>query len=76
MTASLEHIHKFMHPQSIIIDDPEREDTYFVAALRSKAMDIGRGIIELPSNAVENMMWLTHLDSGSLAGELHRFPDN
>lgn len=31
-------------------------------------MDIGRGIIELPPDATETMMWLTRLDSGSLAG--------
>ena len=33
-------------------------------------MEIGKGIIELPSDAIENMMWLTRLDSGSLAGLL------
>lgn len=31
-------------------------------------MDIGRGVIELPPDAMETMMWLTRLDSGSLAG--------
>ena len=68
VTASMEHINSFMHPQIIVIDDPNREDEFFVAALRSKAMDIGKGIIELPSDAIESMMWLTRLDSGSLAG--------
>lgn len=71
VTASLQHIHSFMHPQSIIIDDPTREDEFFVTAIRSKSMEIGRGIIELPSDAIENMMWLTRLDSGSLAGTLY-----
>jgi hypothetical protein len=68
VTASMEHIYTFVHPQVIIIDDPSREDMFFVSALRSKAMDIGRGIIELPPDALETMMWLTRLDSGSLAG--------
>lgn len=72
VAASMEHIHTFIHPQVIIIDDPSREDKFFVSALRSKAMDIGRGIIELPPDALENMMWLTRLDSGSLAGMLCR----
>ena len=31
-------------------------------------MDIGKSIIELPLDATENMMWITRLDSGSLAG--------
>ena len=71
VTASLQHIHSFVHPQVIVVDDPAREDDFFVTAIRSKAMDIGRGIIELPSNAIESMMWLTRLDSGSLAGTIH-----
>lgn len=66
--ASMEHIHTFVHPQVIIIDSPGREDTFFVTTLRSKAMDIGKSIMELPSEATENMMWMTRLDSGSLAG--------
>ncbi|KAL6719190.1 hypothetical protein ACLMJK_003427 [Lecanora helva] len=67
VAASLEHIHSFMHPQILIIDDPDREDQFFTKALRSKAMELGRGIIELPSDAIETMMWMTRLDSGSLA---------
>ena len=74
VAASTEHIHSFMHPQVIVIDDPTREDQFFVKALRSKAMELGRGIIELPSDAVESMMWLTRLDSGSLAGIGTLFP--
>lgn len=71
MEASMEHIHTFVHPQVIIIDSPSREDPFFVTTLRSKAMDIGKTIIELPSDAAENMMWITRLDSGSLAGLFH-----
>lgn len=66
--ASMEHIQTFLHPQVIIIDSPSREDTFFVTTQRSKAMDIGKAIIELPLDATENMMWITRLDSGSLAG--------
>lgn len=66
--ASLEHIHNFVHPQVIIIDTSNREDMFFVSTTRSKAMDIGKSIIELPLDAMENMMWITRLDSESLAG--------
>lgn len=66
--ASMEHIQTFVHPQVIIIDNPSREDTFFITTIRSKSMDIGKSVIELPSDATENMMWITRLDSGSLAG--------
>ena len=68
ITASMEHIHTFIHPQVILIDNPGREDAFFVNALRSKVMDIGKSFIELPADATENLMWITRLDSGSLAG--------
>ena len=68
ITASMEHIHTFVHPQVILIDNPSREDAFFVNALRRKAMDIGKPLIELPADATENLMWITRLDSGSLAG--------
>ena len=66
--ASLEHIQNFIHPQVIIIDDPNKEDAFFVDSIRSKAVDIRKPIIELPSDATQNLMWLARLDSGSLAG--------
>ena len=66
--ASMDHIQTFVHPQVIIIDKPSREDNFFVSTIRSKAMHIGKSIIELPSDATETMMWLTRLDSASLAG--------
>ena len=72
--ASMDYIQTFVHPQVIIIDNPSREDNFFVTTLRSKAMYIGKSIIELPLDATENMMWITRLDSGSLAGMLHYHP--
>lgn len=70
--ASLGHIHNFMHPQVIITDDPSKENQFFVKAVRAKAKEIGRAIIELPTDAAENLMWITRLDSGSLQGEPRR----
>lgn len=68
VAASLEHIQTFIHPQVILVDDPSREDAFFTTAMRSKAMDIGKPVIELPIYATENMMWITRLDSESLSG--------
>lgn len=67
--ASLGHIHRFVHPQVIITDDPGKENQFFVKAIRAKAKEIGRAVIELPADAGENLMWITRLDSGSLQGE-------
>ncbi|MCJ1472416.1 hypothetical protein MMC13_001064 [Lambiella insularis] len=64
VTSGLGHIHSFMHPQAYIIDD--NEDSFFVKSIRSKGFETGKPIIELPSNAVQRMMWITRLDHGSL----------
>ncbi|KAL8731616.1 MAG: hypothetical protein Q9166_003304 [cf. Caloplaca sp. 2 TL-2023] len=67
VSAALGHIQTFMHPQVVITDDQSREDGFFIKAIRSKANELGKGVIELPTDASENMMWITRLDSGSLA---------
>lgn len=68
--ASIGHIDKFVAPQAFIVGDQGREDTFFINSIRSKALAIGTSLIELPSDAPENMMWITRLDSGSLAGKI------
>ena len=68
VTAGMDHVNTFVHPQITIIDDPAREDVFFVNAIRSKMMDLGKALIELPRDAAETMMWMTRLDSASLAG--------
>ena len=67
VAASLEHIQTFIHPQVILIDDVKREDHFFVTAVREKSVELVKPLIELPSSAMENLMWLTRLDSTSLA---------
>ncbi|KAL8998687.1 MAG: hypothetical protein Q9188_006049 [Gyalolechia gomerana] len=67
VSAALGHIQTFMHPQAVITDDASREDGFFTKAIRAKAFEIGRSVIELPKDASESLMWITRLDSGSLA---------
>ena len=67
VAASLGHIQEFVHPQVILIDEPNREDDFLVAGIREKAMDLSKPLVELPSDAAENLMWITRLDSASLA---------
>jgi hypothetical protein len=69
VAAALAHINHFMHPQAVFIDKSEEEDEYFVRAMREKARDLNKPLIELPENSVEDLMWMTRLDSGSLAGK-------
>lgn len=67
VAASLEHIHTFIHPQVVIIDDSEREDDYFAISIMGKARELSKPVIQLPSNAIDTIMWMTRLDSESLA---------
>lgn len=69
VTASLGHIQTYIQPQVLITDHAGREDGFFVKSIRSKAVEIGRSVIELPRDASENLLWITRLDSGSLAGK-------
>ena len=69
VTAGLAHIQRFVLPQAIFIDNAEREESFFVNSIKSKATELGTSLIELPTAAAENMMWVTRLDSGSLAGK-------
>ena len=68
VATGMGYMHTFVRPQVILADHSSREDAFFVKALRSKALEMGKSIIELPTNAATNLMWITRLDSGSLAG--------
>ena len=65
--AGLGHINNFIEPQVIITDGSGREDAFLTNSIRRKITELDKVLIELPSNAIENMMWITRLDSGSLA---------
>lgn len=71
-SAAFNHINTFVHPQATIIDGSGDEELWFSKGVTDRAITLGRTIIELPSNAEQNLMWLTHLDSASLSGGLHR----
>lgn len=66
--AGIGHVDKFVMPQALIVDFAGREDMFFMKAVRKRALEMGKSLIELPSDAAEHMMWITRLDSGSLAG--------
>jgi hypothetical protein len=64
--GALGHIHMYMHPQAVIIDDSTVEDTFFIRALRSKLGSLVTPIIEIPKGKYEDFLWMTRLDSGGL----------
>lgn len=70
VSVGMRHIHTFVHPQVVLTDGTEQEDPVFLKALRTKSREIQVSLIELPQDALEKMMWITRLDSGSLKGML------
>ena len=68
VTAALEHIHGLMHPQVYIVDQASNEEAFFTDIVRIKGHETQKPVIELPTDALQRMMWLTRLDYGSLQG--------
>ena len=65
--GAMKHINDFMHPQAIIMDDANLEDEFFTRAMRKRAKDLRRTLIEVPDGKYEDFLWMTRLDSASLA---------
>lgn len=64
--AAMQHIETYLHPQVAIIDDPNSEDDFFVRGMQAKTTRLEMPLIQVPNGQVENLMWITRLDSGSL----------
>ncbi|KAF2488226.1 hypothetical protein BDY17DRAFT_243895 [Neohortaea acidophila] len=65
--GAMKHINDFMHPQVIITDDARLENDFFTEAMRIKADELGKPMIEIPAGAYDDFEWMTKLDTGSLA---------
>lgn len=57
-----------MSPKAVLTDDSAREDSFFLNAIEDKAGNLGVTTLQIPSNAGENINWITKLDSDSLKG--------
>lgn len=66
VTGALSHINSFLHPQVAIMDDSLSEEGFFVRGMRQKTEAYGMPLIEIPKNKLDNFMWITRLDAGSL----------
>jgi len=65
--GAMAHIRNFMHPQAIITDNADMEDAFFMRTLRDTAQEQSLTHIEIPKGKYHNFLWMTKLDSGSLA---------
>ncbi|KAK5625038.1 hypothetical protein RRF57_000754 [Xylaria bambusicola] len=68
------HIHNYMHPQVIIIDGTNNEETFFPRGLKQHLKVSKTSLIELPRFAPKSLDWITRLDSAAL--RTHRWPTN
>lgn len=65
--AALSHIHTFLRPQAIIMDDALLEDEFFVRGIRKSMDRLEIPLIEIPKNRWEDFTWMTRLDAQSLS---------
>ncbi|KAL1303553.1 hypothetical protein AAFC00_006923 [Neodothiora populina] len=66
VAGALSHINTFMSPRVIITDDSAIEDAFFTRAIRGKAKELDKPIIEIPDGMYEDFLWMTRLDCDSL----------
>jgi hypothetical protein len=64
--GALSHINSFLHPQAAFIHDPALEDALFVRAMRTKTSALHIPLIHVPKDKLDDFMWVTRLDAGSL----------
>lgn len=69
-SAAYNHINTYVHPQATIVDGSGFEERYFMVGVKDRANSLGNTVIDLPENVEQNMMWITLMDSHSLAGKL------
>lgn len=66
VAAAMTHIHSFLHPQVAIMDDVSSENSPFVKAIRAKTALLKMPLIELPKDGLDDVGYVSRLDSSSL----------
>jgi hypothetical protein len=68
------YIHKYLHPQALIVDSDQTEEEYFSRAVVKSAQEFNLPLIQIPSpseridqRSVDNLAWMSRLDPGSLS---------
>ncbi|OTB08170.1 hypothetical protein M426DRAFT_317274 [Hypoxylon sp. CI-4A] len=60
------HIFNYMHPQAILVDGSNDEETFFLRGARQHVNVKKNTLIELPHMAAKRLQWMTKLDSQAL----------
>ncbi|KAI1083430.1 hypothetical protein F5B20DRAFT_568613 [Whalleya microplaca] len=60
------HIFMYMHPQAILVDGSDDEESFFLRGARQHVKVKKPTLIELPPNSAKRLDWLTKLDSTAL----------
>lgn len=66
VAGALSHMDTFMHPKVLITADSKGEDDFFSQPVRTKATELGIPVLEIPSEGVEVLTWMTRLDANAL----------
>lgn len=64
--ASLYHVNSVMRPKVVLVEGPGREDSFFSKGMKDKASELRLPLIELPTQAAEQLSWISKLDVNSL----------
>ncbi|EOA87071.1 uncharacterized protein SETTUDRAFT_89589 [Exserohilum turcica Et28A] len=64
--GAMAHINSFLHPQAAIIDDSSSENAFFVRGMTSKTDALQMALIQVPKDKLQDLTWVTRLDSASL----------
>ncbi|SMR58603.1 unnamed protein product [Zymoseptoria tritici ST99CH_1A5] len=67
ITGAMKHIHKYISPQAVIVDDIDQDETPFSKTIRKASEGLGISLIEIPSGRYWDFLWITKLDAQSLA---------
>ena len=67
VTAALLHVNYFLHPQVVIVDDANVEDSFFTTAAWAASQDLGWSLLEVPDGRYTDFLWITGLSAASLA---------
>ncbi|EGU80672.1 hypothetical protein FOXB_08813 [Fusarium oxysporum f. sp. conglutinans Fo5176] len=61
------YVENFMHPQAIIVDSTQKEEDYFLQAIRDQITGTRSALIELPEKPETRLAWISKLDASALA---------
>lgn len=68
--SAFRHVWDFVHPLTVIVY-PALEEEWFLKIAREKVKQLSPTLIELPEKHMNELRWITRLDSGSLTGSYH-----